>query len=74
MKKLIYVILTTLLLLVAGYLANQHFATEPEIVVIEEEISVSSDAETPVEEITGEDVVETNPEDTADEGETFVDE
>ncbi|MBR2033719.1 MAG: hypothetical protein IKA03_03495 [Alphaproteobacteria bacterium] len=86
MKKLFYIALVVIVLLVIGYVAKQKFATtEPEVVVVEEEIAVISPATAEdvanevigdgevVDEEVAEDVVESNPEDTADEGETFVD-
>ncbi|MBE6453173.1 MAG: hypothetical protein E7012_06785 [Alphaproteobacteria bacterium] len=82
MKKIFYIILIAILLLVAGHFANQYFASEPEIVVVEEEIAIPAEettsettTETDIEaETESEDVVETNPEETSDEGETFVEE
>lgn len=86
MKKLFYIALVIVVLLGIGYVAKQKFAaSEPEVVVVEEEIAVAApetaeevanevigDGEVVDEEIV-EEVVESNPEDTADEGETFVD-
>ena len=86
MKKLIYIILVIAILLTIGFLVKKEVATsEPELVVVEETITtnevigdgevIEETAETATEQIDAvvEDVVETNPEETADEGETFVD-
>ncbi len=86
MKKLIYIILVIAILLTIGFLIKKEVATsEPELVVVEETITtnevigdgevIEETAETATEQIDAvvEDVVETNPEETADEGETFVD-
>ena len=86
MKKLFYIALVVIVLLVVGYVAKQKFAaSEPEVVVVEVEIAVTAPATAEdvanevlgdgevVDEEVAEDVVESNPEDTADEGETFVD-
>ena len=86
MKKLFYIALVVIVLLVVGYVAKQKFAApEPEVVVVEEEITVTAPATVEdvanevigdgevIDEEVAEDVVESNPEDTADEGETFVD-
>ena len=86
MKKLIYIILVIAILLTIGFLVKKEVTTsEPELVVVEETITtnevigdgevIEETAETATEQIDAvvEDVVETNPEETADEGETFVD-
>ena len=86
MKKLIYIILVIAILLTIGFLVKKEVATsEPELVVVEETITtnevigdgevIEETAETATEQVDTvvEDVVETNPEETADEGETFVD-
>ncbi|MBE6449026.1 MAG: hypothetical protein E7018_07025 [Alphaproteobacteria bacterium] len=86
MKKLIYIILVIAILLTIGFLVKKEVATsEPELVVVEETITtnevigdgevIEETAETATEQVDAvvEDVVETNPEETADEGETFVD-
>ena len=82
MKKLVYIIGILIIIALVGYFVKQNNTTpEPEIVVVEEEVTVTpeniSDAANNVaneiEETDVEEVVETNPEETADEGETFVD-
>ena len=77
MKKLFYIIITAVILVALGFFTKQYLANnEAEIIVVEEEILPleSEDSfETEDTEPEAEDVVETNPEETADEGETFVD-
>ncbi|MBE6444710.1 MAG: hypothetical protein E7019_01435 [Alphaproteobacteria bacterium] len=82
MKKLVYIIAALVIIALVGYFINQNNATtEPELVVVEEEVSitpenindVANSVANEVVESEAEDVVETNPEETADEGETFVD-
>ena len=82
MKKLAYIIGILTIIALVGYFVKQNNTTpEPEIVVVEEEVTVTpeniSDAANNVaneaEATDTEEVIETNPEETADEGETFVD-
>ena len=78
MKKLFYIVLVIVVLLVIGQLVKQEVsapAPEDEIVVVEEGIigdEVLNDGEVVEEE--AEDVVESNPEETADEDETIIQE
>ncbi len=76
MKKLFYIILVVAVLVALGLFAKQYINNqEPAIVVVEEEILPSMPEENAeIEAIENEaiDVVETNPEETANEGETDV--
>lgn len=78
MKKLFYIVLIIVVLLVIGQFVKQEISTpapEDEIVIVEEGIvqdEVLSDGEVVEEE--AEDVIESNPEETADEDETIVQE
>ena len=76
MKKLFYITLTVVILLVIGYVVKQRFATPELEVIVEEEVAItmSDSTEETTDEVIAEEVVETNPEETADEGETFVEE
>lgn len=76
MKKIFYIVLTIVVLLVIGRLVKQEMTTpqpEEEIVVVEEGIhhnDVIGDGEIIDEE--AENVIETNPEETANEDETII--
>ena len=76
MKKLFYIILVIAILSALGFFAKQYLANqEPELVVVEEEILPPMPEENiEIEAIENEaiDVVETNPEETADEDETEI--
>ncbi len=78
MKKLFYIVLVIVILLVIGQFVKQETAApvpDEEIVVVEEGVihdEVLNDGE--VIEEDAEDVVESNPETTADEDETIIQE
>ncbi len=77
MKKIFYIVLVIVALLIIGQFVKQEVATPAteEVVVVEEGTianDVVSDGEVVEEE--AEDVVETNPEATSDEDETVVEE
>ena len=76
MKKLFYIALFIAALVALGFFAKQYNNNqEPEIVVVEEEILPQMPEENvEIEAIENEaiDVIESNPEETADEGETEI--